>query len=204
MQGNAIAYSIGMAGLPWVIMSEVCTFFAILLRGILHEQVGLYPYFSNEFPFQIFPINVKGTGGSLVTIVRWSCSWISTYSFNFMTEWSTAGNHLSFVPFQFFDGMDYCSHYQFKFFFFFFYCSIFCKYIWIFWPFYVRNIFHIFRHLWIDCSIHHKTGTRDQGEGSGRNTGINDPISAIRLCWSKTLIEFYDNTCYLKRIICNW
>ena len=89
-------------------------------------------------------------------------------------------------------------------FFFFFYCSIFCKYIWIFWPFYVRNIFHIFRHLWIDCSIHHKTGTRDQGEGSGRNTGINDPISAIRLCWSKTLIEFYNNTCYLKRIICNW
>ena len=120
MQGNAIAYSIGMAGLPWVIMSEVCTFFAILLRGILHEQVGLYPYFSNEFPFQIFPINVKGTGGSLVTIVRWSCSWISTYSFNFMTEWSTAGNHLSFVPFQFFDGMDYCSHYQFKFFYFYF------------------------------------------------------------------------------------
>ena len=56
--------------------------------------------------FQIFPINIKGAGGSLVTSVKWSCTWIITYTFNYMMEWSEAGNYT-------FDGMDIYSHYQF-------------------------------------------------------------------------------------------
>ncbi|KAK2640586.1 hypothetical protein Ddye_028381 [Dipteronia dyeriana] len=59
--GCSASNSTGMAGVPWVIMSE------------------------------IFPVNVKASAGSLVTLVNWSCSWIVTYTFNFIFEWSSAG-----------------------------------------------------------------------------------------------------------------
>ncbi|CAI9102339.1 OLC1v1000595C1 [Oldenlandia corymbosa var. corymbosa] len=54
------SFSLGMGGIPWVIMSE------------------------------IFPINVKGLAGSLVTVVNWLGSWVISYSFNFLTEWITS------------------------------------------------------------------------------------------------------------------
>ncbi|XVE62948.1 hypothetical protein DITRI_Ditri06bG0160100 [Diplodiscus trichospermus] len=55
------SFNIGLGVVPWIIMSEV------------------------------FPINVKAQAGSLVTLVNWSVSWITTYYFNFMMEWSPAG-----------------------------------------------------------------------------------------------------------------
>ncbi|KAI8020947.1 Sugar transporter ERD6-like 5 [Camellia lanceoleosa] len=53
--------SLGMNGIPWVILAE------------------------------IFPINIRGSAGSFVTFVYWFSSWIVSYSFNFLFEWSSAG-----------------------------------------------------------------------------------------------------------------
>lgn len=55
---------LGLTGIPFLIMSE------------------------------IFPINMKGSAGSLVNLAYWSSSWLMTYLFNFSMEWSSAGTFL--------------------------------------------------------------------------------------------------------------
>ncbi|EEF49773.1 sugar transporter ERD6-like 5 isoform X2 [Ricinus communis] len=61
IMGFSISFPFGMAGIPWIIMSEV------------------------------FPINIKGVAGSLVIAINWTCSWVVSYTFNFMMEWSSSG-----------------------------------------------------------------------------------------------------------------
>lgn len=60
------SFSLGMGGIPWVIMSE------------------------------IFPVNMKGLAGSLVTVVNWLGSWIVSYAFNFLMNWSSEGTFFMF------------------------------------------------------------------------------------------------------------
>ncbi|KAL6890546.1 hypothetical protein ACP4OV_008801 [Aristida adscensionis] len=61
------SFSLGMGGIPWVIMSE------------------------------IFPINMKGSAGSLVTLVSWLGSWIVSYAFNFLLVWNSYGTFFLFA-----------------------------------------------------------------------------------------------------------
>ncbi|KAJ9180190.1 hypothetical protein P3X46_008466 [Hevea brasiliensis] len=61
------SFALGMGGIPWVIMSEV------------------------------FPINMKGSAGSLVTVVNWLGSWIISYAFNFLMDWSSSGTFFIFA-----------------------------------------------------------------------------------------------------------
>ncbi|KAF7138048.1 hypothetical protein RHSIM_Rhsim07G0178700 [Rhododendron simsii] len=61
------SFSLGMGGIPWVIMSE------------------------------IFPINMKGLAGSLVTVVNWLGTWIISYTFNFLMDWSSDGTFFIFA-----------------------------------------------------------------------------------------------------------
>nr|CAD1816986.1 unnamed protein product [Ananas comosus var. bracteatus] len=60
------SFSIGMGAIPWVMMSE------------------------------IFPINIKGIGGSLVTLVNWFGSWAVSFAFNFLMSWSSTGTFVLF------------------------------------------------------------------------------------------------------------
>ncbi|KFK35614.1 hypothetical protein AALP_AA4G014000 [Arabis alpina] len=61
------SFSLGMGGIPWVIMSE------------------------------IFPIDIKGSAGSLVTVVSWLGSWIVSFAFNFLMSWSPSGTFYVFA-----------------------------------------------------------------------------------------------------------
>lgn len=60
------SFSIGMGAVPWVVMSE------------------------------IFPINVKGAAGSLATLVNWFGSWVCSFSFNYLMNWSSSGTFVIF------------------------------------------------------------------------------------------------------------
>ncbi|CAM0874059.1 unnamed protein product [Alopecurus aequalis] len=61
------SFSLGMGSVPWVIMSE------------------------------IFPINMKGIGGSFVTLVNWSGSLAVSFAFNFLMSWISSGTFFFFA-----------------------------------------------------------------------------------------------------------
>ncbi|KAJ9682118.1 hypothetical protein PVL29_018151 [Vitis rotundifolia] len=52
-------FSLGVSGVPWLVMSE------------------------------IYPINIRGSAGGLVSLANWSFSVVVTYTFNYMFEWSS-------------------------------------------------------------------------------------------------------------------
>ncbi|CAF2041003.1 unnamed protein product [Brassica rapa] len=64
--GYIISYALGMGGLPWIIMAE------------------------------IFPMNVKVSAGTLVTVTNWACGWIITFTFNILMQWNASGTFLIF------------------------------------------------------------------------------------------------------------
>uniref|UniRef100_A0A7N2L4J9 Major facilitator superfamily (MFS) profile domain-containing protein n=1 Tax=Quercus lobata TaxID=97700 RepID=A0A7N2L4J9_QUELO len=113
------SFSLGMGGIPWVIMSE------------------------------IFPINMKGSAGSLVTLVSWLGSWIVSYAFNFLMDWSSAGNAKLVLSLNIVVILDTN-------------CNMITLAFNLCLPF-VRNILHILKHMWLNCFVRSKVGTRDQG-----------------------------------------
>ncbi|KAK4339589.1 hypothetical protein RND71_041051 [Anisodus tanguticus] len=49
---------------------------------------------------EIFPMNIKGSAGSLAIVCNWFTSWIVTYAFNFLFEWSPSGVFFMFTLFS--------------------------------------------------------------------------------------------------------
>ncbi|XP_060217981.1 sugar transporter ERD6-like 5 isoform X1 [Lycium barbarum] len=49
---------------------------------------------------EIFPMNIKGSAGSLAIVCNWFTSWIVTYAFNFLFEWSPSGVFFMFTCFS--------------------------------------------------------------------------------------------------------
>ena len=169
------SFVFGMGGIPWIIMSEVsslalgliCTSFNRLTCTIRFTLFQKY----NEWlvSIQIFPINIKGPAGSLVTFVCWFGSWLVACTFYFLFEWSSAGDtSLSTLSLSLSLSLSFFSpslnlHMT--------VCTFF------------RNIFHIFEHLRFRCSVHCQTRTRDQGKNIRRNTSIHYLLSAVRYTW---------------------
>ncbi|XP_059652553.1 sugar transporter ERD6-like 5 [Cornus florida] len=67
---------------------------ALILSGILVYAAGFSTGVGGT-PFvimsEIFPINIKGSAGSLANLTNWFGSWVVSYSYNFLFEWSSAG-----------------------------------------------------------------------------------------------------------------
>ncbi|EXC31835.1 Sugar transporter ERD6-like 5 [Morus notabilis] len=86
---------------PLLLVSSAGTFLGCFLVGLsfilqdLQQWKGATPILA-LVGVLIFPINMKGSAGSLVTLVSWLGSWIISFSFNFLMDWSSAGTFFSF------------------------------------------------------------------------------------------------------------
>ncbi|KAG5549290.1 hypothetical protein RHGRI_014596 [Rhododendron griersonianum] len=72
--------------------SELCAI--LVLSGILIYMASFLAGM-NATPYilmsEIFPVNIRGSAGSLVTFTHWFTAWIVSYSFNFLFDWSSPG-----------------------------------------------------------------------------------------------------------------
>jgi MFS family permease len=91
-------FAIGIGGLPWIIMSEVNNLYSKKRKSnnqiFIKEKKGLFCVF---LLFQIFPINIKVSAGSIVALTSWTTGWFVSYGFNFMFEWSAQGTFYIFA-----------------------------------------------------------------------------------------------------------
>ncbi|TQD86228.1 hypothetical protein C1H46_028245 [Malus baccata] len=80
---------------PLLLVSSAGTCLGCLLVGLSFSLQNLQQW-KQITPILIFPINMKGSAGSLITLVSWLGSWIVSYAFNFLMDWSSAGTFFLF------------------------------------------------------------------------------------------------------------
>ncbi|XWS58251.1 hypothetical protein CRYUN_Cryun08bG0017900 [Craigia yunnanensis] len=70
-------------------LSAILVFFGVLFYlGFLQLGLGGIPWIIMS---EIFPINIKGAAGSLVILVSWIGSWVISYTYSALFEWSSVG-----------------------------------------------------------------------------------------------------------------
>lgn len=133
--------------------------------------------------FQIFPINVKGVAGSLVTVVNWFGTWIISYSFNFLMQWSSEGDishhvllfhYLTWDSFKSQESSGWIK------------LTLFLCYF--------RHLFHLFSCRWFYNPIRCKAGAGNKGTDVGRNT--NEDRKIMLYLYSLAFSEY--------SLICIW
>ncbi|KAF7144090.1 hypothetical protein RHSIM_Rhsim05G0145600 [Rhododendron simsii] len=89
--GN-ILVGLGFLSQGFQYSSELCAI--LVLSGILIYMAS-YSAGMNATPYilmsEIFPVNIRGSAGSLMTFANWFTAWIVSYSFNFLFDWSSPG-----------------------------------------------------------------------------------------------------------------
>ncbi|KAK4851368.1 hypothetical protein QYF36_014534 [Acer negundo] len=95
LSGFIIGLSFWLQNLQqWKEISSNLVYIGILVYILTHLiGMGMLP---TVLMSEIFPINVKGSAGSLLIFLNSISEWIVTYSFNFMMEWSAAATFFIF------------------------------------------------------------------------------------------------------------
>ncbi|WRX24253.1 Major facilitator [Theobroma cacao] len=96
-------------GIPWLLVAEVCKLFsplfthsfisfsAIFIKSLQKELImHIQP---SRVLSQLFPINVKGSAGSICNFISGITGWAVAYYFNLLTKWSSAGTFFIFSAF---------------------------------------------------------------------------------------------------------
>jgi len=97
-----------------------------------------------------------------VVLTSWASSWVLTYTFNFMLEWSSAGESSSLPPTSKHTNTE-------DFFMPIVTLIVFC-----------RNIFHLQWNVCFNYFIHMEVGARDKGTDTGRNTSNINQLIVVK------------------------
>jgi hypothetical protein len=90
---NTVGYNV--RGTSPALLKETWDYCTLKLKKIADQYISSIAECDTIclLDMQIFPIHMKGSAGSLVTLVSWLGSWVVSYAFNFLLLWSSYGKY---------------------------------------------------------------------------------------------------------------